>query len=580
MQERVTLKKAIAIVKFSLFVIWFWPLPLGAPKSKILCIKLYQYICILLTTGVLSSIIYALVKNTNDLDVFMRSSFSLFPCGHVIGNILCHLVIYQRLQYVTFEMENFCTLIKPHEEAIVQREYVDKYSNFYGFCISLFYMSLFGLFVGPIMLDQPLPTTAEFPFDASHQPLRAITYMHQILIGLFISAHLCVNAFMALLLWLASARFKLLIEELRTITNIYDFAKCIKKHQKLIEYAGEVALTVRPFALVTVFFSTIALIIFGLVFIASTNVAQAVFEIDWYAESEYFRKNLQMVIMRSQKPILVVLPCGLPSLSLRYYASNIAFEMEYFCDSMNPHEEIVIQRYIDKCAAFYGVSVLIFYFITIAVTGIVPALLHQPFPLIVEYPFDVYHQPLKTIIYAHQTIVAFIVSGQLCLNTFVAAVLWFASAKFEIIIEELKTFTDVNKLTKCIKKHQKILEYTEEVILVARYYALTCICCSTVNLIILGVSFFINQSLILKFKYTFMILACLAEMCMFVWPAEHLIFLSNNMSQAAFDIDWYNQSSKIRKLLQIIMMRSQKVVTIGVPCITPSISFNYLTSVR
>jgi len=90
--------------------------------------------------------------------------------------------------------------------------------------------------VGPIVLDEPLPAPAEFPFDASYQPLRAITYMHQIVVGLFIAAHLCVNAFMALLLWLASARFNLLTEELRTITNIYDFAKCIEKHQQLLEY--------------------------------------------------------------------------------------------------------------------------------------------------------------------------------------------------------------------------------------------------------------------------------------------------------------------------------------------------------
>jgi len=90
--------------------------------------------------------------------------------------------------------------------------------------------------VGPIMLDEPLPAPADFPFDASHQPLRAITYIHQIVVGLMIAAHLCVNAFMALLLWLTSARFKLLTEELLTITNIYDFAKCIVKHQQLLKY--------------------------------------------------------------------------------------------------------------------------------------------------------------------------------------------------------------------------------------------------------------------------------------------------------------------------------------------------------
>lgn len=133
-------------------------------------------------------------------------------------------------------MENFCASIKAYEEAIIQRNYIDKCANFYGFCITSFYTSLFALFVGPILLDDPLPAPADFPFDASRQPLRAITYIHQIVVGLYIAAHLCVHAFMALLLWFTSAKFKLLVEDLRTITNIYDFIKCIEKHQQLLEY--------------------------------------------------------------------------------------------------------------------------------------------------------------------------------------------------------------------------------------------------------------------------------------------------------------------------------------------------------
>jgi len=98
MLKRITLKKAMAVVKLSLFVIWFWPQPLNTTKRKVLCMKLYQYVCILLTIAVLASMIYALVKNLDDLDLLIKSSLGLFPCSHVIGNILCHLIIYQRLQ--------------------------------------------------------------------------------------------------------------------------------------------------------------------------------------------------------------------------------------------------------------------------------------------------------------------------------------------------------------------------------------------------------------------------------------------------------------------------------------------------
>ncbi|XP_072767820.1 odorant receptor 13a-like [Anoplolepis gracilipes] len=364
MQRKIPLRKVIAIVKLSLLVIWFWPLSQNANKRKVLYMKLYQYVIALLTIAAMASLIFAVVKNPDNPEFIIKSTLGLFPCSHVIWNNLCRIATYRRLQYVTFKMENIYALIKGHEEAIVQRDYIDKFAHFYGFCTISFYMSVLALLVGPILHDEPLPIAAEFPFDASRQPLRAITFIHQCVIGLFIAGNLCINTFMALLLWLTSARFKLLIEDLRTITNIYDFMKCIEKHQQLLEYAKEVTLVVSPFALGTIFSSTLALITTGLIFIIkvslalkfqcafltvsallevfmyawaaehlihiSNNIAQIVFESNWYDESKYFRKNLQMIILRSQKPILVALPCGLPSLSLHYYASYLSTIFSYF----------------------------------------------------------------------------------------------------------------------------------------------------------------------------------------------------------------------------------------------------------
>ncbi|XP_011343354.1 odorant receptor 13a isoform X2 [Ooceraea biroi] len=362
-RKRVTLKQVISIVKLSVLFIWFWPLPQSSSKWKVLSMKLYQYSSILFAITVMAPMLYSVMNNLDDSNHIIKSLFALFPCCHVIWNILCHIVIYQQLQFVTFEMERFCALIKSHEEACIQREYVDKCAHFYGFCIVVFYMSLFALILGPVVLDQPFPVTAEFPFDASRQPLRIITYLHQVVVGLQIAAHLCVNAYMALLLWVTSARFRLLTEEIRAATNIYDFIKCIKKHQQLLQYTGKVVFTVRPFALGTIMSSTISVIIFGLLLITrgpvvlkiqclflascallevfmyawpaehliqiSSDIAQTTFEMKWY-ESEHFRKNLQMIIIRSQKPIRIVLPCGFSSLSFRYYASYLSTIFSYF----------------------------------------------------------------------------------------------------------------------------------------------------------------------------------------------------------------------------------------------------------
>jgi len=125
---------------------------------------------------------------------------------------------------------------------------------------------------------------------------------------------------------------------------------------------------------------------------------------------------------------------------------------------MKPHEEVIIQRYVDKCVVFYGVSMFIFNFSTAATITILPYLNHQSFPTLAEYPFDVFYQPLKTIIYIQQSIASILMGEQLCANIFMSLLLWFATARFEILCEELKQATDFYTLFQCIKKHQELLK--------------------------------------------------------------------------------------------------------------------------
>ena len=140
------------------------------------------------------------------------------------------------------------------------------------------------------------------------------------------------------------------------------------------------------------------------------------------------------------------------------YLQNVTFEMIQFCDLMKLHEEIVIQRYIDKCIIFHGTSIFIFYWLTFTAITVMPTLEHQPFPTAAEYPFDVSYQPLKAIIFIQQSIAGIIVAGQLCVNVYMALLLWFASARFEMLTKELEKTTNVYQLFKCIKKHQKLLK--------------------------------------------------------------------------------------------------------------------------
>lgn len=129
-----------------------------------------------------------------------------------------------------------------------------------------------------------------------------------------------------------------------------------------------------------------------------------------------------------------------------------------FCEIMKPHEEVVIQQYIDKCIVFHSVSMFMFYFVTFGTIVVLPIVTNQMFPTLVEYPFDVSYQPLKTVIYIQQSYVGIIMTGQLCMNILMSLLLWFASARFEILSEELKKVTSFYSLFQCIKKHQELIK--------------------------------------------------------------------------------------------------------------------------
>lgn len=130
-----------------------------------------------------------------------------------------------------------------------------------------------------------------------------------------------------------------------------------------------------------------------------------------------------------------------------------------FSELIKPDEDIIIQRYIDKCIIFYGGSLLTLYLATIIVYIIaMPIITHQPFPSLAEYPFNVYYQPLRSIIYMQQIAVGIHIAAQLCTNIYMAFLLWLSSARFEILTGELRKTTNVYHLVKCIRKHQYLLK--------------------------------------------------------------------------------------------------------------------------
>ncbi|XP_076237906.1 uncharacterized protein LOC143181409 [Calliopsis andreniformis] len=162
-------------------------------------------------------------------------------------------------------------------------------------------------------------------------------------------------------------------------------------------------------------------------------------------------------------------------------------EMTAYLETAEPFEQIIFQRYINKYSKFYGVAAMWFY--TTSFTVIVGTLfIAQPFPTRAEYPFAVDYEPMKTIIFLHQALVGIQVPGGLCVNVYVALLVLFASARFEILTEELRHTNDVHSLAQCLKKYYITRRYAERVISVVQYITLIAIVVSTLSLLMIGIS--------------------------------------------------------------------------------------------
>ncbi|XP_011863392.1 PREDICTED: uncharacterized protein LOC105559592 [Vollenhovia emeryi] len=366
MRRKVLLTEVIYAVKLSVSPIGCWPLPQDATKFKIFCLKLYHYFCIVMTVCLAAPMTYAVIYSLNDpLNIVQITSITS-GLYHTMCNFFFYKINYHRIQNVTVEMVHFNNLMKPREEIVIQR-YIDKCFVLYGASLITFYLVTIVTVFLPAMTEQSFPTLAKYPFDVSYQPLKAIIYVQQSAVGFMVTGQLCINVYMALLLWFTAARFDILIEELKTVTNVYELCKCIKTHQELLKYANEVAIAARPFAFISICCSTVSLItvllmlitkpplLFSLQYsaIATAGIAE-VFMYMWPAEflmrtnyevghvafnllennhlSNFIQiwEHLQFIIMRCQEPIMVTIPCLMPSLSFNYFTRYLSTILSYF----------------------------------------------------------------------------------------------------------------------------------------------------------------------------------------------------------------------------------------------------------
>ncbi|XP_076392663.1 uncharacterized protein LOC100881135 [Megachile rotundata] len=249
---------------------------------------------------------------------------------------------------------------------------------------------------------------------------------------------------------------------------------------------------------------------------------------------------------------------------------------EDVCKNANDHGRHVFQRYMEQFSTFYGASIIWSY-----VTGVIFILktfvTSDPFPLNAIYPFRVDYQPLKSIIFLHQTLYICNVSGNASVNVFCGFLLFFAAARFEILKLKLRNVKTAEELIIRMEEYYVVKEYANFVVNIVKCVAPCAVIMAVIVLVMCGINLIQPQPLTVKFQYISLVATVTLTVFVSVWPADNLLDQSGDAMKNVFQSTWYNQSKKMQRNI-LIMMVPQTPVAVRVPCIISTLSLNFFCS--
>ncbi|KAK1123109.1 hypothetical protein K0M31_008742 [Melipona bicolor] len=242
----------------------------------------------------------------------------------------------------------------------------------------------------------------------------------------------------------------------------------------------------------------------------------------------------------------------------------------------NLHERRVFQQYVDKYAMYYAASAAWFYW-TGSTVPIGTLFISDPFPTPAEYPFPVDSEPIRSIIFLQQSLVGLQCSSAMCINIFCALLMLFTAARFEILMNEMRTVNNFASFVKCVKKYYALKRYAKEVTNTARYTTLITLSICGIESVFAGIILIGRQPFAVKLQFISVCSTVLLGVFMCAWPADNLIYVSKDTMRAVYESKWYDQPLKIQKFI-LLMMIPQSPVILRIRCIIPAFSLNYYCS--
>ncbi|XP_046836335.1 odorant receptor Or2-like [Vespa crabro] len=252
-------------------------------------------------------------------------------------------------------------------------------------------------------------------------------------------------------------------------------------------------------------------------------------------------------------------------------------EMESIIKQASPYERDVLEKYIKKAMILH----LSMTFGTYAISANIvlgPLFLPQRLPTYAVYPFDVDKHPAYEFAYFHHVYTGVQCAAGQSIDNFVAVLIWFTSARFEILENEIANIVDESDFKRCILKHINLLSYAEKVIKTVRIVIFLTVGITTILIVFSGLLFVFTDSAAVKAQFLILDILTIIQMFVNSYPAENLIQKSNAIGKAIYNLNWMDNSRKMWQDVCIIIERSQKPVIISIPGFLPAFSLSYYMS--
>ncbi|XP_043461700.1 uncharacterized protein LOC122498154 [Leptopilina heterotoma] len=119
-----------------------------------------------------------------------------------------------------------------------------------------------------------------------------------------------------------------------------------------------------------------------------------------------------------------------------------------------------------------------------------PLFMSSRFPTDAKYPFSVDSEPIKYLIYAHQTLCGFQVSAAMSVDCLVGYLLWFVAARFDLLSRDFRSAKTEKEFYLCVQNHQNLLRYADEIMKTVCFLIFTTISVATSGMVFCSIHIF------------------------------------------------------------------------------------------